>query len=186
LIIVGGLMLAVWAGIGDARQADACEGAQLADSAGAAFLGAAKQGSASAFASALASYADMDKITLFALGRYQSQLNPSRRAELTNLTSRYVSSTLADFAAKFRGTSIKAIECRSGEVVSRFNRGAKGAQRVTWRLSGSKITDVNIQNVWLGQLLRDNFATIIKQGGGSIDALFFHLGARTGAEIGSS
>jgi len=184
--IIGGLMLAVWAGIGDARQAVACDGAQLADSAGAAFLGAAKQGSASAFASALASYADMDKITLFALGRYQSQLNPSRRAELTHLTSRYVSSTLADFAAKFRGTSIKAIECRSGEVISRFNRGAKGAQRVTWRLSGNKITDVNIQNVWLGQLLRDNFATVIKQGGGTIDALFYHLGAKTGAEIGKS
>ena len=128
----------------------------------------------------------MDQITLFALGRYQNQLHPNRRAELTSLTSRYVSSTLADFAAKFKGTGIKAIECRSGEVVSRFNRGAKGAQRVTWRLSGSKIIDVNIQNVWLGQLLRDNFATVIKQGGGTIDALFYHLGAKTGAEIGKS
>jgi len=186
IIIVGGLMLAVWVAIGDARQVVACEGAKLADNAGAAFLGAAKQGSASAFASALASYADMDKITIFALGRYQNQLSPSRRAELTHLTSRYVSSTLADFAAKFRGTSINAIECRSGEVISRFNRGAKGAQRVTWRISGSKITDVNIQNVWLGQLLRDNFATVIKQGGGSIDALFYHLGAKPGAEIGKS
>ena len=185
-IFAFGLMLAVGLGIGDARPVLACEGAQVADSAGAAFLGAAKQGSASAFASALASYADMDKITLFALGRYQSQLHPSRRAELTHLTSRYVSSTLADFAAKFRGTAIRAIECRSGEVISRFDRGAKGAQRVTWRVSGNKITDVNIQNVWLGQLLRDNFATIIKKGGGTIDALFYHLGARTGAEIGKS
>lgn len=187
VLIGGGLMLAIWLGVGDARQAvAACEGSQIADSAGAAFLGAAKQGSASAFANALSSYADMDKITLFALGRYQSQLNPSRRAELTNLTSRYVSSTLADFAAKFRGTAIRAIECRSGEVVSRFDRGAKGAQRVTWRISGNKITDVNIQNVWLGQLLRDNFATVIKKGGGSIDALFYHLGAKPGAEVGKS
>jgi len=186
LVFAGGLMLALWLGIGDARPVLACEGAKLADSAGAAFLGAAKQGSASAFASALSSYADMDKITIFALGRFQNQLNPSRRAELTHLTSRYVSSTLADFAAKFRGTAIRAIECRSGEVVSRFDRGAKGAQRVTWRISGNKITDVNIQNVWLGQLLRDNFATVIKKGGGSIDALFYHLGGRTGAEIGKS
>lgn len=185
-MVAGGMMLAVWLGIAGAPQAMACEGAQVADSAGAAFLSAAKQGSVSAFASALASYADMDKITLFALGRYQSQLPPARRAELTQLTSRYVSSTLADFAAKFRGTAIKAIECRSGEVVSRFERGAKGAQRVTWRINGDKVTDVNIQNVWLGQLLRDNFATVIKKGGGTIDALFYHLGAKPSAEIGKS
>ena len=178
-------MLAVWLAIGGASQVQACEGAQLADAAGAAFLSAAKQGSVPAFASALASYADMDKITMFALGRYQNQLHPTRRAELTHLTSRYVSSTLADFAAKFRGTGINAIECRPGEVISRFNRGAKGAQRVTWRISGNKVTDVNIQNVWLGQLLRDNYATVINRGGGSIDALFHHLGAKTGAEIGN-
>jgi ABC-type transporter MlaC component len=183
--VAGGIMLAVWLGMGSAPQASACEGAQLADAAGAAFLGAAKQGSVSAFASALASYADMDKITLFALGRYQNQLHPGRRTELTQLTSRYVSSTLADFAAKFRGTSINAIECRPGEVISRFNRGARGAQRVTWRISGNKVTDVNIQNVWLGQLLRDNYATVIQRGGGSLDALFHHLGAKTRAEIGT-
>ena len=184
LVVAGGLMLTVCLGIGAAPPAQACEGAQVADAAGAAFLSAAKQGSVPAFASALASYADMDKITLFALGRYQNQLHPTRRAELTNLTSRYVSSTLADFAAKFRGTSINAIQCRPGEVISRFNRGARGAQRVTWRISGNKVTDVNVQNVWLGQLLRDNFATVIRNGGGSIDALFHHLGGKTSAELG--
>jgi hypothetical protein len=57
------------------------------------------------------------------------------------------------------GAPINAIECRPGEVISRFSRGARGAERVTWRISGNKVTDVNIQNVWLGQLLRDNYAT---------------------------
>lgn len=178
-------MLALWLGMGSAPQASACQGAQVADAAGAAFLSAAKQGSVSAFSNALSTYADMGKITLFALGRYQNQLHPGRRTELTRLTSRYVSSTLAGFAKKFRGTSIHAIECRPGEVISRFNRGARGAERVTWRLDGNKVTDVNIQNVWLGQLLRDNYSTVIKQGGGSIDALFHHLGAKTGAEVGT-
>lgn len=172
-------MLAVWLAIGAAPQVQACEGAQLVDAAGAAFLEAARQGSVSAFAKALDTYADMDKITLFALGRYQSQLHPSRRAELTSLTSRYVSSTLADFAAKFKGTGIKAIECRSGEVISRFERGARPAKRVVWRISGNKVTDVHVQSVWLGQLLRDNFASVIQKGGGSIEALFHHLGAKS-------
>jgi ABC-type transporter MlaC component len=178
------MMLAVWLGIGSATQVQACEGAQVANAAGAAFLDAAKQGSASAFSQALSSYADMDKITIFALGRYQNQLHPTRRAELTNLTSRYVSTTLADFAKKFRGTGIEAIQCRPGEVISRFSRGARGAERITWRLNGEKISDVHVQNVWLGQLLRDNFASVIQRGGGSIDALFHHLGAKTSAEMG--
>ena len=177
--IVGGMMLAVWIGIGSATQVQACEGAQVANAAGAAFLDAAKQGSAEAFSRALASYADMEQITIFALGRYQSQLQPNRRAELVRLTSRYVSTTLADFAKKFRGTGIEAIRCRPGEVISRFSRGAQGAERITWRLDGNRITDVHVQNVWLGQVLRDNFATIIKRGGGSIDALFHHLGANS-------
>jgi ABC-type transporter MlaC component len=177
-------MLTVCLGIGAAPPAQACEGAQVANSAGAAFLNAAKQGSVPAFASALESYADMDKITVFALGRYQNQLHPNRRAELINLTRRYVSTTLADFASKFRGTGINAIECRSGEVISRFERGAKPAKRVIWRISGNKVTDVHVQNVWLGQLLRDNFGTVIRNGGGSIDALFHHLGGKTGRELG--
>jgi phospholipid transport system substrate-binding protein len=185
LAVAGALMLAAWLNIGGATQAYACQEKEVADRAGAAFLNAAKQGSASGFASALSSYADMDKITLFALGRYQSQLHPNRRAELTHLTARYVSTTLADFASKFRGSSISAIECRSGEVISRFQRGAR-AERVTWRVSNNKVTDVHVQNVWLGQVLRDNYASVIQRGGGSIDALFHHLGARTGVELGSS
>jgi ABC-type transporter MlaC component len=181
--VIGGMMLAVWLGIGSATQVQACEGAQVANAAGAAFLDAAKQGSAAAFSKALSSYADMEQITIFALGRYQNQLHPTRRAELTNLTSRYVSTTLADFAKKFSGTSIEAIRCRPGEVISRFSRGAR-AERITWRLNGDKISDVHVQNVWLGQLLRDNFSSVIQRGGGSIDALFHHLGAKTSADMG--
>ena len=89
-------MLAVWLALGAAPQVQACDGAQLADAAGAAFLSAAKQGSVAAFASALASYADMDKITLFALGRYQNQLHPTRRAELIQHVIRAVEERGAD------------------------------------------------------------------------------------------
>jgi hypothetical protein len=102
-------------------------------------------------------------------------------AEITRLTARYVATTLADFASKFRGTAIEAIECRPGEVISRFQRGSR-AERITWRVSNNKVTDVHVQNVWLGQVLRDNYAGVIQRGGGSIDALFFHLGARTTAD----
>jgi hypothetical protein len=181
LAVAGAMVLGAWLGIGGVPQAYACQEAEVANRAGAAFLSAARDGSAPAFASALQSHADMDQITLFALGRYRNQLDHSRRTEITRLTARYVATTLADFAAKFRGTSIEAIECRSGEVVSRFQRGAR-AERVIWRVSNNKVTDVHVQNVWLGQVLRDNYAGVIQRGGGSIDALFFHLGARATAD----
>ena len=70
-------------------------------------------------------------------------------------------------------------------MISRFSRGSRGNERVTWKISGNKVTDVHVQNVWLGQLLRSNFAAVIQKGGGSIDALFAHLGAKGSKEIRS-
>ncbi|MGE0213046.1 MAG: ABC transporter substrate-binding protein [Parvibaculaceae bacterium] len=171
-----------------ARAAATCPEAQTADAAGAAFLNAGKSASASAFASALRAHTDMNQITMFALGKYRSQLDSGRQAELVNLTSSYVATTLADFALKFRGSAIKAIECRGGTVVSRMEFLGKPAKRVQWRISGGKVTDVNIQNVWLAQLLRDNFNTIITQGGGKVDALYAKLGGgrgKSGVEVGN-
>jgi hypothetical protein len=143
--VVGAMMLAMWLGIGSATQVQACEGAQVANAAGAAFLNAAKQGSASAFSQALSSYADMDQITIFALGRYQNQLHPSspRRADQPYLA------LCVDDAGRFRQEVYRhrhrSHQCRPGEVISRFSRGARGAERVTWRLNGSKITDVHVR-----------------------------------------
>jgi len=168
--------------------APSCSEAKVADAAGLAFLNAAKSASPAAFASALRSYTNMNQITNFALGKYRSQVDPDRQSELVNLTSSYVATTLADFALKFRAADIKAIECGGGMVVSRMEfLGGKPAKRVQWRISGGKVNDVNIQNVWLAQLLRDNFAGVISRGGGRIDALYAHLGAGKGstADVGS-
>lgn len=169
--------VALFLGLAGTQQAHAaCQEASVADSAGAAFLSAARDASPQAFASALADYTDMDQITRFALGKYRSQLQPERQAELVDLTARYVSTTLADFARKFKGSNIRAIECRSGQVISRLEfLGGRSAKRIVWRISDDKVTDVNVQNMWLGQLLRDNYTSIIRKGGGSIDALFTHL-----------
>lgn len=169
--------VALFLGLAGAQQAHACAGASVANKAGAAFLSAARDASPQAFASALANYTDMDQITEFALGKYRTQVPPNRRRELVDLTARYVSTTLADFALKFRGIGIRAIECRSGQVVSRLEfGGGRSAKRVIWRIDGGKVTDVNVQDVWLGQLLRDNYTGIIRRGGGNINALFAHLG----------
>jgi ABC-type transporter MlaC component len=178
IALTAAISLAAMTGVGPVPGAFACQEGQLANEAGAAFLKAARSASPKDFASALSAHTDMQKITLFALGKYRSQLPPARQSQLVKLTTRYVSTTLADFALKFRGSAIKTIECKPGQVISRLEFLNKPAKRVLWRFNGSKVVDVNVQNVWLAQLLRDNYASIIQKGGGKIDALFAHLGAR--------
>lgn len=177
IALTAALSLAVMTGVAPVTDAFACQEGQLANEAGAAFLKAARSASPNDFASALSAHTDMQKITLFALGKYRSQLPPERQSQLVKLTTRYVSTTLADFALKFRGSAIKTIECKPGQVISRLEFLNKPAKRVQWRFSGGKVTDVNVQNVWLAQLLRDNYTSIIQKGGGRIEALFAHLGA---------
>ncbi len=110
-------------------RAASCPGADVALKAGTAFLAAAHTQRASDFAAALAGYADMDQIALFALGKYRSSLPAARKAEFVSLTSHYVANTLADFARKFRATAIKFIECRGSQVATRleFGRGRPSA-----------------------------------------------------------
>ena len=153
-----------------------CPGASVVEKAGNALIDAAKSGSPNAFAGALKQYADMNSIALFALGQYRKQLPAGRTDEFVDLTTSYISRTLNDYRLKFRAQSINVKGC-SGQVVdsSLFFLGGKGFQPVTWRLKGSKISDVNIQNVWLAQLLKSNFQGILDKNQGSIEALIAEM-----------
>jgi ABC-type transporter MlaC component len=119
----------------------------------------------------------MKRISLFALGKYRRNLPANETDEFVKLTSRYVANTLADFARKFRATAISVIECRGHKVATRLEFGARPAKRATWRIAGGKVIDVNVQYVWLAQLLRDNFVGILKRAGGDIGVLLSHIGA---------
>jgi len=169
-----------------ARAATSCPGSDLAMQAGRAFVAAARTGRASDFASALSKYADMHRIALFALGRYRKSLPAGETNEFVHLTSRYVANTLADFARKFRATRISLIECRGGNVATRLEFGARPAQRATWRIAQGKVVDVNVQRVWLAQLLRDNFVGILRKAGGNMAILMSNLGAAPPRKLGSN
>jgi len=171
--------LAVVSGVGTLAPARAanCPAGDVAMKAGTAFLAAAHTQRASDFAAALASYTNMDQIALFALGKYRSSLPAAQKAEFVSLTSQYVANTLADFALKFRATGIKLIECRGNQAATRLEFGARPAKRATWRVSGDKVVDVNVQNVWLAQLLRDNYVGILNRSGGNIAILLSNIGA---------
>jgi ABC-type transporter MlaC component len=185
LAAVGGAVLAVTVLMGNPAQAGSCAAADVAMQAGTAFLVAAKTRRASDFAAALASYTDMNQISLFALGKYRGSLPADRTAEFVSLTSRYVANTLADFALKFKAASIEVIDCRGDQVATRLVfGGGRAAKRATWRVAGGKVVDVNVQNVWLAQLLRDNYVGILNKSGGSMAILFSNIGAAPERQVG--
>ena len=155
-----------------------CAGGDLAMRAGTAFISAAKARSNSAFSSALSRYVDMRRVSNFALGKYKKKLPANRKAEFYSLTSRYVSRTLTSFSRKFRASSLKVKTCRGGVVMTNLLFLSRPSQKIRWRIKGSKVTDVQVQNVWLAQILRSNFGKVMSKSGGDINALFVHIGGR--------
>jgi ABC-type transporter MlaC component len=177
------LVLAVLAD--GAARAGSCPGGDVALRAGNAFLKAAKTRRASDFAEALAAYTNMQQISLFALGKYRSSLPPARTTEFVALTSQYVANTLADFALKFRAKGTEIVDCHGNQVKTRLTfGGGRPAKAAVWRISGGKVVDVNVQNVWLAQLLRDNFVGILQKSGGNIAVLFSNIGAAPERQVG--
>jgi len=153
-----------------------CAQSAVAERAGTAMIEAAKAGSPAAFSGALRNHADMSSIALFALGKYRKNLPAGKQAEFVALTTDYVSRTLNDFRLKFRAESISIRDC-SGDTIESviFFLGGKGNQPVLWRIKGSKVADVNVQNVWLAQLLRTNLTGILDKNNGDFGKLFAEM-----------
>lgn len=158
-----------------------CAAGNVALQAGKAFVSAARSRSPARFASALNRYTNMHRISLFALGKYRSKLGKGNERQFVSLTSRYVARTLADFSAKFRANTVEILRCRGATVESQLTQlGGRPPQKVLWKISGGKVSDVNVQNVWLAQLLRSNFNSVLRKGGGNINVLLAHLGGGAG------
>jgi ABC-type transporter MlaC component len=162
---------------GSPAGAAACPEAAVAQRAAEALMAASRSGSPSAFASALRNNADMNAITTFALGKNRSKVPAGKRGELVSATTSYISRTFNDYRLKFRAESITVRNCGSGGLVqsSMFFLGGKGNQPVDWRIKGGRVVDVNVQNVWLGQLLRTNFQDILDRNNGDVNALLREL-----------
>jgi ABC-type transporter MlaC component len=153
-------------------QAARCAQATIALKAGNAFIKAARAGSASQFAVALKTYADMRAIAVFGLGKHRKALAPGKLDEFTDAVTTMISRTFDDYRKKFRAQSIEFVDCRDSRVHTQmFFLGGKGYQPVIWRFNDSRIVDVNVQSLWLGQLLRTHIDDKMKIFGGNITKL---------------
>jgi phospholipid transport system substrate-binding protein len=162
---------------GPPAHAATCAGAGIVEDAANAFLAAARNGSASAFGSALSRYTDVDALAFFALGKYRKDLPADRRGEYVKNAHRYMSEFLADHAGRFEGGSGLTIENCSGNLVQTSFSGGSG---IVWKVSGSLIQDVKVSGVWLAPQLRQKFLGIIRQNHGFVTSLLDYLARRAG------
>lgn len=128
------------------------------------------------FSKVLGTYSDMKSIAMFALGKHRKSLPTNRQDEFVSLTSGFIARTFSDYRLKFKAESLTVLDCRSGIIHSKLDAlGVSRTHPVLWRLTGQKIVDMNIQNLWLSQLLRTNFDSVMSKSNGQIGALFAHL-----------
>ncbi len=153
-------------------KAASCPSEGFIQSAGAAFMGAARNGSAAAFSNAAARFADLRGLALFALGPYRKDLAHGREGEYVALTKKFTGQFMAQYASKFSGNGITITNCVSNIVVTKLSTG----QGLTFRLrGGSRIEDVSVSGIWLAQELRSKFTSVIRRNDGDVDALITWL-----------
>ncbi len=171
LILAAGLTL-----MSGFANAATCPESKVAESAGKALIKAAQAGSAPEFSRALQTYANMNTIAVFALGKHRKLLPESRKAEFVAATTSYISRAFNDYRLKFRADTIRFLDCRGQTVKTELTfLGGRPPQPVLWRMAGRKVTDVNVQGVWLGQMLRKNYDRVLSKSPNGIEALFTHI-----------
>lgn len=172
LLFVAIFALAAFCIFASSAMAADCPAGRVVKSAGAAFMNAARRGSAPAFASALARYTDLRGTAFFALGQYRSKLPAARHGEYVRNTHFYMTRFLLRNARSFRSSRTLVIEVCTGNLVE---TSLDGRSRMVWRLSGGRIRDVQVSGVWLGLQLRSKFTGIIRRNDGDTDALLAFL-----------
>lgn len=168
-------------------QAGPCANTGLVSRAGTAFIKAAKSRSSAAFARALRSYTDLRRISLYALGKHRKSLPRGQRNRFVRLTGAYLARKLAGYSGRFQATSLQIVRCRGAVVETRLlQSGGRPARKVSWRIARGRVADVKVQNIWLAQLLRSNYASIIRKGDGDIGVLLAVLAGGRGRVVTSN
>ncbi len=143
-------------------------------------LSAAKAGSVGNFRSLIKNYADVGAIGKFALGKHRKLLPSSRRKAYEKGMLEFMAKTLAEYGKKFRAIEVEVGRCAGHKVNARLIRSSGRAQPVIYKVkkkgSKYKVVDLQVQNIWLGPLMRKSFNDVIKKCGGNSAALYKFLG----------
>jgi phospholipid transport system substrate-binding protein len=172
-ILAAALLLLTVVGVSAPQSRAAnCPAADAVMNAGNAFMDAAHSGSPGAFSSALGRYTDVRGAALFALGQYRRDLPRGRQREYFSGAQSFMARFLLEYSRPFRSSRDFMIDnCRGNLVETSF----EGRSRMVWRVSGGRISDVQVSGVWLALQLRSKFTGIIRRNNGDIGALMDYL-----------
>ncbi|MBU6235782.1 MAG: ABC transporter substrate-binding protein [Alphaproteobacteria bacterium] len=127
---------------------------------------------------------DMATIGRFAMGKYWRQATPQQQAEYTRLYEKMIVDVYTARFNKYSGQTFEVTDTRvdeSGDIVVSSNVVSSGSTPVSvdWRVrpkgGGYRIIDVMVEGVSMAVTQRNDFAGVIQQGGGTVDALLDYL-----------
>lgn len=161
--------IALSAGPADAARTS-CPGVNLVQSAARSFASAYQSRDSASFARAISNYSDVTSIALFALGRFRSSLPPQRQPEYVAKVRAFMGRFLADHASQFANANLQITSCAGGQI-----RSVAGRSDIVWKVSGSRVRDIQVDGVSLVGQLRSKFVSVLNRGNGDIAALFEFL-----------
>ena len=130
---------------------------------------------------------DLPEIARFVLGRYWRIATPEQQQQFQGLLQEYLAQAYAGRLAEYAGEKFQALNAvpQGGETVvfSEITRNDGGKIHVEWHLvnqGGWKITDAFVAGVSMAVTERDEFASVIQQGGGQVQYLIDRLRQKVG------
>jgi phospholipid transport system substrate-binding protein len=125
---------------------------------------------------------DLPEIARFVLGRYWRVATPEQQQQFQGLLQEYLAQAYAGRLAEYAGEKFQALNAQQQGnetvVFSEITRNDGGKIRVEWHLAnqgGWKITDAFVAGVSMAVTERDEFASVIQQGGGQVQYLIDRL-----------
>lgn len=125
---------------------------------------------------------DLPEIARFVLGRYWRVATPEQQQQFQGLLQEYLAQAYAGRLAEYAGERFQALNAQQQGnetvVFSEITRNDGGKIRVEWHLvnqGGWKITDAFVAGVSMAVTERDEFASVIQQGGGQVQYLIDRL-----------
>lgn len=130
----------------------------------------------------LTSYANMNAVALFALGRYRRKLPANLKARYFRAVKAYVAGLFVYYVNDFKGGGLainRTFKSGRSLIIDSRIRSSSNNHPIKWRVfsSGSRhrVTDVNIRGVWMSITMRDKFIRILKKNNGDFNALMSFL-----------
>lgn len=125
-------------------------------------------------ADTLEKYVAMSSLALFVLGKHRRKLKSDRQQTYVDLFNRMVLKVIAKNGKKVGGTAFVVTGSRSNIVQGYVRHAQDRRTELEFRIKNDRISDIRIQGIWMGILLRQSFDHVIHKGG-NIDAIFVFL-----------